>query len=274
MKYYPIFILLFLIPPVFAQTKLPVIKATSKNVAINYGGYLDKNAWSLSPNIKLDVFTADRTRKTKWVTFYTDIDSIKVKLKPGTRFNFVVVLNGKDSCYTQIASAIPSKSILKAQAIIDSIPFTLTAYNAIAVKAIINNTDTLMLHFDASSFDFRFTKDAILKKTRLLSNQPNVMSGKAAADYNKMGRVFKLQMGNAIWNNPDVAATGLTAHDMDGRFGWNLFEGKTVEVNFDKNLLIIRPELPHDLKGYTKSKLEFIRSFICAKGTFLIDGKK
>jgi hypothetical protein len=114
---------------------LPVIKATSKSVAINDGGYLDKNAWSLNPNIKLDVFTADRTRKTKWVTFYTDIDSIRVKVKPGTKYNFIVVLNGRDSFYTQIASAIlPTSLLSNTIAKHDTIPFTLTAYNAIQVN--------------------------------------------------------------------------------------------------------------------------------------------
>src|ERR1700712_4955729 len=112
MKYALLAITFSLSQFIFAQSKLPVIKATSKKVAISDGGYLDKNAWSLSPAIKPDIYTADRTRKTKWVIFYTDIDSIKVKVKPGTRFNFIVLLNGKDSCYTQIASAIPPESPL------------------------------------------------------------------------------------------------------------------------------------------------------------------
>src|SRR6266702_6279918 len=120
---------------IFAQPSLPIIKATSKKVAINDGGFLDKNAWSLSPKIKLDVFTADRTRKTKWVAFYTDIDSIKVKVRPGSKYNFIVLLNGKDSCYTQIASAIPPDTGRTDLATNDTIPFSLTSYNAIQVKA-------------------------------------------------------------------------------------------------------------------------------------------
>ncbi len=68
-------ILLILCQSIVAQSKLPVIKATSKNVSINDGGFLDTNAWTLSPKTELDIFTADRTRKTKWVIFYTDIDS-------------------------------------------------------------------------------------------------------------------------------------------------------------------------------------------------------
>src|SRR5882757_9292139 len=106
MRYIHLFLSLLLAPSIFAQARLPIIKATSKSVNINDGGFLDKNAWTLSPKIRPDIFTADRTRKTKWVTFYTDIDSIKVKVKPGSRYNFVILLNGKDSCYTQIASAI------------------------------------------------------------------------------------------------------------------------------------------------------------------------
>ena len=108
MNYFPLLIALLLVNPTNAQTKLRVIKASSPNVAINDGGYLDKNAWSLSPRAKPDIYTADRANKPKWVTFYTDIDSIRVKLKPGASVDFIILLNGKDSCYTRIVS---SKSV-------------------------------------------------------------------------------------------------------------------------------------------------------------------
>lgn len=235
-----------------AQSKLPVIKATSAKVAINDGGYLDKDAWTLSPKTKPDVYTAERTRQAKWVTFYTDIDSIRVKVAPGTRFDFVILLNGKDSCYTQIASAIPpvNKTLAKADTH-DTIPFSLTTYSAIHVKALINDKDTLNLHFDAGSFDVRFTRE-VKKNT---------------------GKVNKLQMGTLTWQNPEIVATGATAHEMDGRFGWNLFEGKTVEIDYTKQLLIIHSRLPKALKGYTKAKIDFIRSFPCIQGAFAINGK-
>src|SRR5579872_784313 len=110
MRYLLFLIILSSVEVVFAQSKLPVIKATSRKVSINDGGYLDKNAWNLSPKARPDVYTADRTRKTKWVTFYTDIDSITIKVKPGGRYNFVILLNGHDSCYTQVASAIPPET--------------------------------------------------------------------------------------------------------------------------------------------------------------------
>lgn len=268
MKYLKLFPLLILSASVFAQTKLYVIKATSKNVAINDGGILDKNAWSLSPKARPDVYTADRTRKTKYVTFYTDIDSIRVKVKPGTKYNFVILLNGKDSCYTQIASAIPPEiKTLRNIVDNDTIPFILTTYNAISFKAIINSKDTVNLHFDTGSWDLRLTKDAIMKKTTLLSGQQDYLSGKLAPNFKKLNKVFKLQLGSLVFSNPEFSVTDLSAHEMDGRFGWNLFEGKQIELDYDKSLMIIHSgkllKLP---KGYVKSVLEFKSNFVMVKG--------
>nr|WP_067059404.1 hypothetical protein [Mucilaginibacter sp. L294] len=274
-KYILFFVSLLGVQASFAQSKLPVIKATSKSVSINDGGFLDKNAWSLSPGIRPDVYTADRSRQPKWVTFYTDIDSIRVKVTPGSTFNFVVVLNGKDSCFTQIASAISPASMVKNNvATHDTVPFILTADNAISIKTILNDTDTLLLHFDASSFDFHFTQNAILKKTRLLANHADALAGKATPNYNKLNKAAKLQMGSLVWHNVEVLPTKITADGMDGRFGWNLFEGKQVELDYDKNIMIVHSRLPKALKGYVKSKIGFARSFPYINGTFEIDGKK
>jgi hypothetical protein len=275
MKYFYVLLPLILVQATFAQSKLRVIKATSKQVAIKDGGYLDKNAWTISPGIKPDIYTAERTRKTKWVTFYTDIDSIRVKVKPGTRFNFIVLLNGKDSCYTQIASAIPPEVDLQRKiAFQDTIPFTLTAYDAISFKAVINETDTVTLHFDTGSWDVRLTKDAIIKKTKLLSNQEGYVAGRSAPNFNKLNKVVKLQIGKMTFMNPDFVATDRTAHDMDGRFGWNLFEGKQVELDYDKSLLIVHSgRLMKAPKGYVKTSLEFWHSFMIVKGTMKKGGR-
>lgn len=258
---------------IVAQQKLPIIKASSQSAFI-VDGNEGKTSWTLSPEAKPDVYTCFRTRETKWVTLYTNIDSIKVKMTPGTVFDFIVLLNGKDSCYTQIKSAIPKKLTTKEFLNThDTIPFTLTTYNAICVKSIINNSDTLNLHFDIGSFDFRLTKEAILHKTTLLSNQSEILSGKAKADYNHMKKVFNIRIGNLTFESPEVLATSFTSQGMDGRFGWNIFEGKSVEIDYDKKIMIIHSQLPKIKKGYSKSKIEFYQSFACIKGHFTIEQK-
>jgi len=258
-----------------AQKPLPIIKATSRKVTIADGAEVDKDGWTLSPGVKPDIYTAYRTRQTKWVTFYTDIDSIRVKVKPGTRYNFVVLLNGKDSCYTQIVSAIPPETDKPLRQVKnDTIAFKLTDYNAISIKAILDHQDTLNVHFDLSSYGFHITREAIPVKTHLLTNQLDALAGKAKPNYNKLMQVSDLQMGTAVWHHPEISPTALAAHGMDGRLGWTWFDGKVVSLNYDSSQLIISEDVSHHIKGYVKEKLTFIRSLPCVKGVFKIADKR
>ncbi len=238
----------------FAQKEMPIIKAGSKNVAVNDGGYFEKNAWSLSPETNPDVYTADRSLKPKWVTFYTDIDSSRVKIKPGTIFDFIILPKGKDTCYTRIVSSTSVKSTMRLSGNkSDSISFTLNKYDAIHVKSIINNSDTLNMHFDLGTLDFRLTRDAL--STFNLKN------------------INKIQIGNLTWDSPKVQIANKASHQMDGRFGWRAFDGKVIEIDYDKNLIIVHSNLLRIEKGFIKAKIKFIQSLFCIEGTIKIDNK-
>lgn len=255
------------------QGKLPALHAHSRQVSIRDGAFYSQNAWTLSPETKPDVYTADRTRESKWVTFCTDSDSIRTEVRPGSVFDFIILLNGKDTCYTRIVSAVQALPKKPALLHSDTIPFSLTEYNSIAVKAVLDDCDTLNLHFDIGSFDFRITKDAVRTKTHLLNQQTDFLAGKAPPVYNRLAPVGILRLGRYEFKNPEVRATTATAHGMDGRFGYNLFEGKCVEINYSKNLLIIHTALPKKLSGYTQFPLRFIRSFACIEAEMVVKGK-
>jgi len=94
---------------IFAQKKLPIIKAHSKSVDIKDDNQLRKNAWTIVPEEKLDIYTTS----AKKVTFYTDIDSISFKVDPKKQYNFIILLNGKDSARTQIKHKPSRLDILK-----------------------------------------------------------------------------------------------------------------------------------------------------------------
>lgn len=85
---------------IFFAQNLPIINANSKIVDIKEGSILKKGAWNIMPEYKPDVFTSNKLGET--VTFYTDIDSISVKIQTDLVFDFIILLNGKDSAYTQI----------------------------------------------------------------------------------------------------------------------------------------------------------------------------
>jgi len=93
-----------------AQNKLPIIQSTSKIASIKDGPNLRKNYWHISPETKLDVYVT----LNKKVTFYTDIDSISVNVDAKTdTFDFIILLDGKDSALTQVKYHQPYIEILR-----------------------------------------------------------------------------------------------------------------------------------------------------------------
>lgn len=91
-----------LVQSAFAQQKLPLIRATSKNVSIKDGYILQIGTWNLSPEVKLDSYHAIKPFTRRTITFYTDQDSIAFDVVSGQSYNFDILLNGKDTCHTQI----------------------------------------------------------------------------------------------------------------------------------------------------------------------------
>lgn len=100
MKVLPVIILLAgWTIPVLAQQQLPVIRATSKTVSIKDGPNFSKDIWTIEPQVKTDIYRTSAKR----VVFYTDIDSIVIKVKPGQPQDFYILLNDKDSARTQVS---------------------------------------------------------------------------------------------------------------------------------------------------------------------------
>jgi hypothetical protein len=96
---------------IFGQENLPIIKATSKKVDIRDGKILTKQNWSISPEINPDIY--ETTSLGQKVTFITDKDSITVKIKKDTEFNFTVLLNDSIKANTQIKYKVPYLEKLK-----------------------------------------------------------------------------------------------------------------------------------------------------------------
>ena len=108
MKRTILFLLLFAVTTTFAQTKLKVVKATSTSVDIKDGNYpVRKNAWTVMPKEKLDVYTTS----AKKVTFYTDQEAISFNVDPKIgEYDFIILVNGTDSARTQIKYDVKAPS--------------------------------------------------------------------------------------------------------------------------------------------------------------------
>ena len=88
----------------FAQVKIPTIRATSKVVDIRDGNVFKKGYWNITPDAHPDVYTTSFSKKTKRITFYTNQDSITFNVKSNSYFLFNILLNNKDTALTGILS--------------------------------------------------------------------------------------------------------------------------------------------------------------------------
>lgn len=126
----------------------------------------------------------------------------------------------------------------------DSILMKINEQNTIYVKAVFNQTDTLLLNFDTGSTALTLTNDVLKNK---VNTSPKL--------YNTF---YNLKVGNTNYITK-VYDAELTGHGTDGRFGWDLFKNKVVELNYDQDLMVIHSKLPGhvgDSKKFTKLKME------------------
>lgn len=107
--FFSLLVLTFSTQSIWAQKKIPVIQASSTSVDIREDNKLRKNAWRIVPEEKLDIYTTS----AKKVTFITDKDSISFRVKPNKQYNFIILLNGKDTARTQIKHQPSRLEILK-----------------------------------------------------------------------------------------------------------------------------------------------------------------
>ena len=96
------FFLFFFITINSLAQKLPVLQSNSQNLDIRDGSNFRKGRWNIDPKTNPDIYESFISKKYKWVSFISDIDSIRFKVKAGKNYPFIVLLNKRDTAYTQI----------------------------------------------------------------------------------------------------------------------------------------------------------------------------
>ena len=142
----------------------------------------------------------------------------------------------------------------------DTIPFRMNGQHNIYVKAVFNKTDTLNLNFDTG--------------TTALVLINSVLKSKLTATPKLYTDDYSLQIGQTTYQTK-VYDAELTAQETDGRFGWDLFKNKIVELDYDKRLLIVHLKLPASVatsKQYTKLTLEFSKDLMLVPSSIAQSG--
>jgi hypothetical protein len=240
-------LLAFITFNVFSQNKLPVIHASSNQAKI----YVQDNPvsnWNISPKIKLDVHITGKLTQSRIVKFKTDVDSISFRLKPGEQKDFIVLLNGKDSCLTRIQSP-QVKNFSKLQVEVhDTVPFFINRFNTNFLPVVMNGTDSLLLNFDSGATEICITTEGLKQKVK---SQPKLYS-----------TAYDIKIGNQTFKSKIYDIT-LAGNEVDGLLGWNIFDGMIVELDYDKRIMIVHSKMPKQIihnTQYAKFKLTYIKN--------------
>ncbi len=240
---------------------LPVVKANSKIVDVIEDGILNKGIWNVTPGVKPDIYYIMKSKKVKRVSFITDLDSISFEVKPEIAYDFIILLNNKDSCYTQITTQNPLKVNRKAEnnsITSDTIPFTLGKDNFIHIKGKINGSEDFDFIFDTGAGSIVLTENGIKKIVNLKFDGITQNIGSGGSKTRQTGSLNNLEIGGLIWFNlPIISINYNGLLRTDGIIGDNVFEDKIVEIDYDQKIIVVHSSLPTMTSEYSKNEMRY-----------------
>jgi hypothetical protein len=147
----------------------------------------------------------------------------------------------------------------------DTIPFFLNKQHNICIKARVNQSDSLILMFHSSSTGVTLTKETVEKKVPLPDKKPtevHTWGGDADAAFSEGN---SLVISDLHWNSLRIFVNENSGVGTDGKFGFDLFSGKIVTIDYDNMWMIVAAALPKMSKKYCRMKL-----FVKGGSTYIV----
>jgi hypothetical protein len=246
--------------PVKAQNKLPVIRSGIPAISIRDGKALSEKSWQLNPKSKPDVYFVQAPEGKRKVTFITDQDSISFITVYGKSYDFIILLNGKDSCLTRITANY--EGIVKAEkskgthgGAADTIPFFMRD-SRIYFKGKLNGRLPFDIMFDLGAgitcLNIKSVPNAGVKFDGKIS-----VRNTSGTNDEPMSSTNTLEIAGLKWNKvPLVQVRNLDKTD-DMIIGNSLFRDKVIEIDYDHKIMIITDSLLEKPAGYSAHDISF-----------------
>lgn len=242
-----------------AQQVIPIIKANSPKVSIKDGNEGITKFWNHLKKTKSPiVYNLAKNQSIRPVTFFTDIDSITTQISTNSLFPIKIILANKDTCDVILSTQTPNYSITNEKKLGSYIiPFKLNANKQIIVKAAINGNKEMDFVFDLGARylyligkDFDKTNNLNLDG-RIEDESVTGLSTESTSSKNtlEIGHLKFNDLPVCYINEPGFLGSG------GGLIGYNLFQGRVLEIDFDNEQLIIHDELPDKAKNYSHTSL-------------------
>ena len=148
----------------------------------------------------------------------------------------------------------------------DTISIELTEYNNIAIEAVLNEKDTLTLMLHTAINEVSLTKAATAKMSSIKYTHTGSVKSWGGDSESRSSENNILEIGDFKWSNVSIWESEHSGHKTDGKSGLNLFEDKIVELNFEKQYMVIHSDLPEIIGSYDKLNI------VLENGLMFIEG--
>lgn len=266
-----------------AQKKVPTLRTNDTVLSIQEDDFYYKDVWKISPSVKLDVFTTHSFSGTKKVVFYSGIDSIRFNLHPNKQYDFVILLNGRDSAYHQINTNGSDEPTLALPKMIysrvkngnqgtDTLPFILGSDERIHLKGTVNHSGPLDFLFDTGANGCVIVSSLIPQKVNVTIDGSQENRGSDGIALVATSSKNRIEMNNLVWNDVELLTIDYQKPSFDLVLGWVAFENKIVELNYEKKILVIHPSLPPLQPEYSKIAYELKNGIPYIKVKLIVNG--
>ena len=273
LKYILLFLCYLSLQHLNAQQTLPVIRANSKVVTIKDGLNTKTNFWVIVPEVKPDIYYLDLPRRNSNLKFITDLDSISINMSYGDKKDFIVLLNGKDSCYTQIAALYPNlKSPQQHHAGNDTIPFKLKD-NRIYFKGKINGSELLNIQLDLGADAVNINRKSVNKININFDKKATLINSDGSAE-TRVSSQNEFELAGLKWTGIEIYETNNMKKYEDAIIGNSFFLDKVYKIDYQNSVLIIYATEPEIDSTYIKQNMILdngVRPVF--EATFIIDNQ-
>jgi predicted aspartyl protease len=242
-----------------AQAALPVLASSSRSIDIQDGDRLLKGAWSIDPSLALDVYDARRSDKPKLVRFISDVDALTLEVEPGHTYDFEILLEGTQRCATRLSTLRQAygRETPARDGAPDQIPFTRRA-GRIHVQASVNGSPALDLMFDTGADIVALRPSALERGAELSVSGTSLNRGFGGTTLRQLSRDNRVTLAGLIFEHEPILYFGEQGGDeSDGVLGYCVFDGKVLEIDYDKSVLIVHDAVPASATGFATFPMRF-----------------
>jgi hypothetical protein len=257
---------------VIAQSRLPLIKATNEKAIITDGENV-KVEWKLDPNLKPDTYFVNVPSIKSKVSLKTNQDEISFQTKPGKNYDFIVLLDEKDSCYVRFSSCPPPTSeIMNFDGKLPmSIPFSLIGSRVYFKGKLNGRPVNIQLDLGAGT---NVVNKLVSESLGLTFSQSTLVSNTEGVNEQRTSIGNELKIGDIGWSGISVTEVGNMQPYEDMIIGNGLFKNKIIEIDYDNKIFTIHDKLPSKAKAYFKQPVYYEQNRPKFEAEFIHNGKK